>query len=280
MLQKLCWSISFSSMHSSHTLCTTHRLGTCRKDHRMVYDNFRTLSSSLVSILVGMNWYDSQISCNFHIRFVGEVVAFIVLNHLVLCAFKVKGDPFLHFIVLVNPFLSFSFQHPCCFFLLGGFHVTQVIFRHQHFASVAIFVTTHKQLSRFVSVHCVGTQTATIVRLTGWIALGRYFSVELEASVVLEMTIACWTILPVFRLILVTFLAQITRLIANMLFFVIITFLAFLAEITSIQETWHRSNYVIMIIVVIQVDILLGLWTLVHDGIQGLFGNNMDLIPR
>lgn len=35
-----------------------------------------------------------------------------------------------------------------------------------------------------------------------------------------------------------------------------------------------------MIIVVIQVDLLLGLWTLVHDGIEGLFRNNMDLIPR
>lgn len=34
-----------------------------------------------------------------------------------------------------------------------------------------------------------------------------------------------------------------------------------------------------MIIVVIQVDLVLGLWTLVHDGIEGLFGNNMDLIP-
>lgn len=93
-----------------------------------------------------------------------RLVAFIALNHLVLCAFKVNEDPFLHIIVLVDPFLSFSFQHLGCFFLLGGFHV---IFRHKHFASVAIFVTTHVQLSRFVSVHCGGTQTATIVRLTG-----------------------------------------------------------------------------------------------------------------
>lgn len=107
--------------------------------------------------LVAISTYDS----------LARLVAFIALNHLVLCAFKVKEDLFLHIIVLVDPFLSFSFQHPGCFFLLGRFHVTHVIFRHKHFASVAIIVTTHVQLSRFVSVHCGGTQTATIVRLTG-----------------------------------------------------------------------------------------------------------------
>lgn len=69
--------------------------------------------------LVAISTYDS----------LARLVAFIALNHLVLCAFKVKEDPFLHIIVLVDPFLSFSFQHPGCFFLLGRFHVTHVIFR-------------------------------------------------------------------------------------------------------------------------------------------------------
>ena len=32
MLQKLFWSNSSSSMHSSHTFCTTYKLGTCRME--------------------------------------------------------------------------------------------------------------------------------------------------------------------------------------------------------------------------------------------------------
>lgn len=90
--------------------------------------------------LVAISTYDS----------LARLVAFIALNLLVLCAFKVKEDPFLHTIVLVDPFVSFSFQRPGCFFLFGGFHVTHVIFRHKNFASVAIYVTTHMHLSRYV----------------------------------------------------------------------------------------------------------------------------------
>lgn len=63
-------------------------------------------------------------------------------------------------------------------------------------------------------------------------------------------------------------------------FFVVISFLAFLAKMTSIQEHRHRSDHIIMIAVMIKVDLLLGLWALVHDGIEGVFGKNMYLVSR
>jgi hypothetical protein len=35
-----------------------------------------------------------------------------------------------------------------------------------------------------------------------------------------------------------------------------------------------------MIVVVIQVDLFIGFWSLVHDSIEGIFGKNVDLVSR
>jgi hypothetical protein len=50
------------------------------------------------------------------------------------------------------------------------------------------------------------------------------------------MTIARGTILPVFRFILMAFVAYVTWLITDVLLFAVVSFLAFLTEITSIQK--------------------------------------------
>lgn len=76
----------------------------------MVCDNLCKLTSYLEGILVGMDWYDNRIDCNFHTQYAAEVVALIGLNSLVLCAFKVKENPFFfHSFVLIVLFLLFSF---------------------------------------------------------------------------------------------------------------------------------------------------------------------------
>lgn len=153
-----------------------------------------------------------------------------------------------------------------------------MIIRHKYFTRVTVLVTTHVRLSRFFSVHCGRTLLAMIVGLTGWIALGRYFSMKLETCRVLKMTVARGTILPVFCLVLVAFVAKMAWLISYMLFFVDISLLAFLAKITSIQKPRHRSDHIVMIVVMILVDLLLDLRALVHNGIEWIFGHNVDLI--
>lgn len=83
----------------------------------MVCDNLCKLTSYLEGILVGMDWYDNRIDCNFHTQYAAEVVALIGLNSLVLCAFKVKENPFFFtasfslfffFCFLFNSLVAFS----------------------------------------------------------------------------------------------------------------------------------------------------------------------------
>jgi hypothetical protein len=92
----------------------------------------------------------------------------ITLDHIILCAFKVEKYPLFEFnIVFIDCYLLFPFHQLGFFLLCHGFHVTNVIFGHKHFTSVAVFASTHVRLSPSVFVHCGGALAATIVCPTG-----------------------------------------------------------------------------------------------------------------
>jgi hypothetical protein len=133
----------------------------------------------------------------------------ITLDHVILCAFKVEKYPLFELIIIfiILSQLGFSFRHSDILLFIHCFHIAYVIFGHKHFTSVTVFVSTHVRLSPSVFVHRGGALTATIVCFTRGITLTALFCMQIITYFVDEMSVAIRTILPVFRLILMTFVA-------------------------------------------------------------------------
>lgn len=181
-----------------------------------------------------MDWYDSPIGYNFRIRYAVEVDNPRCTESSRLGCIQSQRSSFFF---TSSSSLTFFFRFPFSSLVASS---SAVVFMEHTWSSdinilrVTLFVSTHVQLFRLVFVYCGGTLMTPVVCLTGWITLGRYLRVKLEACRILEMTIAHGTILQVVWLVLMTFVAWTAWNIAYMLFFVVIAFLALLAEITSI----------------------------------------------
>ena len=94
-----------------------------------------------------------------------------------------------------------------------------------------------------------------------------------------EVTIAFGTVYPVplFTLGLET---KVARTLASVVFSVVVTFETFYAEITSVEEGWHASDDVIVVIVMIQINLSGSLGSPVNDGIGVVPRTHYELIVR
>ena len=94
-----------------------------------------------------------------------------------------------------------------------------------------------------------------------------------------EVTIAFGTVYPVplFTLGLET---KVARTLASVIFSVVVAFETFYAEITSVEEGWHASNDVIVVIVMIQINLSGSLGSPVNDGIGVVPRTHYELIVR
>ena len=94
-----------------------------------------------------------------------------------------------------------------------------------------------------------------------------------------EVTIAFGTVYPVplFTLGLET---KVARTLASVIFSVVVALETFNAEITSVEEGWHASNDVIVVIVMIQINLSGSLGSPVNDGIGVVPRTHYELIVR
>ena len=71
-----------------------------------------------------------------------------------------------------------------------------------------------------------------------------------------------------------------TQIVTGMPFFMIVAFLTLVAEEISIQKPRHFCYYVMMAIMTVEIDRHTTFRALVHNNIEMLFGQHMDLVVQ
>jgi hypothetical protein len=66
--------------------------------------------------------------------------------------------------------------------------------------------------------------------------------------------------------------------VASVFFFGVITFITVCTEVDAIQERSHAGNHIVVVVMIVQVDLLLGCGSMVNDSVEMLSRYHMYLI--
>jgi hypothetical protein len=83
---------------------------------------------------------------------------------------------------------------------------------------------------------------------------------------------------PIIFSLIVNISAIMTYVVASVFFFGVITFITICAEVDATQERSHAGNPIVVVVMIVQVNLLLGFWSMVKDSVEVLSRYHMYLI--
>ena len=103
---------------------------------------------------------------------------------------------------------------------------------------------------------------------------------KVKTHLTIEKPVAFVSLYPPILTFITNFTASVSFIVTFMVFFMIISFLAFCTVVISRKKCSHAANHIIMIIVIEQINLLISLWTAMDYSIKMLFGQPINLITR
>jgi hypothetical protein len=86
------------------------------------------------------------------------------------------------------------------------------------------------------------------------------------------------TMYPIIFSLIMNLSAIMTYVVASVFFFGVIPFVTVCTEVGATQEHSHTGDHIVMVVVVVQVDLLLGCGSMVNDSVEILSRHHMYLI--
>jgi hypothetical protein len=83
---------------------------------------------------------------------------------------------------------------------------------------------------------------------------------------------------PIIFSLIVNLSTIMAYVVASVFFFGVITFVTVCTEVVTTQERSHNSNHIVVVVMVVQVDLLIGCGSMVNDSIEMLSRYHMYLI--
>ena len=96
--------------------------------------------------------------------------------------------------------------------------------------------------------------------------------VEIKACWSFEVSSTILTIYSIIFSLIVNLPAIMTYVFASVFFFGFITFVTVCTEVDVTQERSHAGNHIVVVVVIVQVDLLLGCGSMVNDSLKCSLG--------
>jgi hypothetical protein len=94
--------------------------------------------------------------------------------------------------------------------------------------------------------------------------------VEIKAWWSFEVSSTILTIHPIIFSLIVNLSTIMAYVVASVFFFCVITFVTVCTEVDATQERSHTGNHIIVIVMIVEVDLLLGCGSMVNDSVEML----------
>ena len=101
---------------------------------------------------------------------------------------------------------------------------------------------------------------------------------EIKACWSFEVSSTILTIYPIIFSLIVNLPAIMTYVVASVLFFGVITFATVCTEVVATQECSHTGNHIVVVVMVVQVNLLIGCGSMVNNSVEMLSRYHMYLI--
>ena len=106
----------------------------------------------------------------------------------------------------------------------------------------------------------------------------RRLLVEMKACWSFGVSSTIMTRYPIIFSLIVNLSTIMAHVVASVFFFGVITFVTVCTEVVTTQERSHNSNHIVVVVMVVQVDLLIGCGSMVNDSIEMLSRYHMYLI--
>jgi hypothetical protein len=144
------------------------------------------------------------------------------------------------------------------------------------FTSLAIDVPTGMICHSFV--HGLSAVLTFVIGGTRCVSQWRRLLVEIKACWSFEISSTIMTMYPIIFSLIVNLPTIMAYIAASVFFFGVITFVTVCTEVDATHERSHTGNHIGMVVVVVQVDLLLGCGFMVNDSVEILSRYHMHLI--
>ena len=106
----------------------------------------------------------------------------------------------------------------------------------------------------------------------------RRLLVEIKACWSFEVSSTLLTMYPIIFSLIVNLSTIMAYVVASVFFFGVITFVTVCTEVVTTQERSHAGNHIVVVVMIVQVDLLLGCGSMVNDSVEMLSRYHMYLI--